>query len=227
MTAARKEQVPPFHGWPIEAKGWFEDLEADNSRTWFHANKRTYDACVRQPIESFVAELEEQLGEAGAGKVFRPNRDTRFSADKSPYKTAAAALITRPGGSGYYLQLSSAGLLTGAGTYGFDKQQLERYRAAVDHDRRGQALAGIVDGLVKAKYELGGEALTTAPRGYAKDHKRIALLRHKGLYAGRSHPWRKWVSTAEAKDRIMADWQTLNPLLDWLDANVGGSSEWG
>jgi uncharacterized protein (TIGR02453 family) len=227
MSAARSDQAPPFRGWPIEAKQWFEGLEADNSRTWFHANKRTYDASVRQPIESLLAELDGHLGEVGAGKVFRPNRDTRFSADKSPYKTAAAALITRPGGSGYYLQLSSAGLFTGAGTYSFDKQQLERYRSAVDDDRRGRALAAIVDGLVRAKYELGGAALATAPRGYAKDHARVELLRHKGLYAGRSHPWRKWVSTAEAKDRITADWQTLDPLLDWLDANVGGSSEWG
>jgi hypothetical protein len=74
---------------------------------------------------------------------------------------------------------------------------------------------------------LAAAALSTAPRGYARDHARIELLRHKGLYAGRAHPWRKWVSTAEAKDRITADWRTLDPLLDWLDANVGGSSEWG
>jgi len=216
--------APPFKGWPAEAKRWFEGIEANNSRTWFLANKATYDACVRQPIESLLEELSGKLGE---GKVFRPNRDTRFSADKSPYKTAAAALISRQGGSGYYLQISSAGLFTGGGTYGFDKEQLERYRHAVDDRKRGDALARIVGRLQSARFEVGGETLATAPRGYPKDHPRIELLRHKGLYAGMSHPWRKWLSTSEAKARVTADWKALDPLNGWLDENVGGSSEWG
>jgi uncharacterized protein (TIGR02453 family) len=221
MAAA---SAPRFQGWPAQAKSWFEGIEANNTRTWFLAKKDVYDACVRQPIESLLEELSDKLGE---GKVFRPNRDTRFSADKSPYKTAAAALISRAGGSGYYLQVSSAGLFTGGGVYGFGKDQLDRYRRAVDDAKSGKALEKVVAKLRSARFEVGGEALATAPRGYAKDHPRIELLRHRGLYAGHSYPWRKWLSTAEAKERITADWRQLDPLNDWLDVHVGGSSEWG
>src|SRR5262249_28106417 len=86
--------APPFAGFPREARDWFRGITATNSRDWFQANRPTYDRCVRQPLESLLAELERY----GEGKVFRPNRDTRFAKDKSPYKTNAAAVIPRPGG---------------------------------------------------------------------------------------------------------------------------------
>src|SRR6266536_95846 len=96
-----------FAGWPPEALAWFEGLEADNTRAWFQANRAAYERSVRAPLEALVAELQPSFGEV---KVFRPNRDVRFSADKSPYKTQASAVV-----GGYYVQLSANGLLAGAG----------------------------------------------------------------------------------------------------------------
>ena len=83
-----------FRGWPVEAIEFFEGLEADNSKTYWQRNKEVYDSMVRAPMEELLAELEPEFGE---GRIFRPYRDIRFSADKSPYKTNIGATV----GDGY------------------------------------------------------------------------------------------------------------------------------
>ncbi len=97
----------PFGGWPAEALEFFEGLEADNSKTYWQRNKAVYESVVRAPMEELLAELAPEWGE---GRVFRPYRDIRFSADKSPYKTHMGAMI----GQGY-VQLSAEGLAADAG----------------------------------------------------------------------------------------------------------------
>jgi uncharacterized protein (TIGR02453 family) len=204
----------PFAGWPTGALEWFRGIEADNSRAWFHANRRTYDEAVRQPLESLLAEVADEFGEA---KVFRPNRDTRFSADKSPYKTQAAATVERPDGSSWYVQLTKDGLFVGGGLYHPERDRLARIRAAIADDRAGAELEQILDGLRADRLEpLTVDSLRTAPRGYPVDHPRIALLRLVHLAAGRSDPPRRWLHTAAAKDRIVGAWRAVTPLLDWL-----------
>jgi len=76
-----------FDGRCAEALEFYEGLEADNSKTYWQANRSVYDGCVRAPMEALLADLEAEFG---PGKVFRPYRDVRFSRDKSPYKTHAA-----------------------------------------------------------------------------------------------------------------------------------------
>ena len=78
-----------------DACRFYEELAEDNSRDWFAANRARYEAEVRAPLEYLLDDLADEFGE---GKVFRPNRDVRFSKDKSPYKTNAAAVIERDGG---------------------------------------------------------------------------------------------------------------------------------
>jgi len=220
MTPA--SDAPEFTGFPREARKWFRGITANNSRDWFQANRPTYDHCIRQPLESLLAELAR----FGEGKVFRPNRDTRFAKDKSPYKTNAAAVIPRPGGS-YYVHLDADQLFIGGGTYHFDRDQLARYRAAVDSPKPASALDRAIAKLEAAGLERSGRSLTSAPRGYAKDHPRIELLRLTGLVGGRSHGWDAWVSTAAAKDRILTEWKALDPLLAWIDRHVGPATESG
>jgi uncharacterized protein (TIGR02453 family) len=203
--------APPFRGWPKEAFDFFAGLEANNSREWFHANRRTYDEAVRQPLESLLAEVE---GEFGEGKAFRPNRDTRFSKDKTPYKTNVAATV-----GGHYVSLSKDGLFVGGGAYHPERERLARIRAAIDDDRSGSELAAIVDGLRGQGFDLLTEgALKTAPKGYAADHPRIELLRQVNLAAARQFAPARWLHTAAAKDRIVEAWRALNPLVAWLAA---------
>ena len=207
-----------FKGWPESALDFYEGLEADNTRAYWNDHKDVYERDVKGPMEALLAEL---AGEFGGSRLFRPYRDTRFSPDKSPYKTAIAARI----GDGY-VQLSASGLMAGAGTYHMAPDQLERYRAAAAADRTGRRLQGVVAALRVAAVEVTAmETLKSAPRGYPKDHTRIELLRHKGLVAMKAWPVAGWLGTAGAKKRVVDLFHAAAPLLAWLDAHVGPSEE--
>ena len=123
-----------FRGWPIEAVEFYEGLEADNSKVYWTEHRAVYDRQVRAPMEELLAELADEFG---AGKLFRPYRDVRFSADKVPYKTNCAAMI----GSGY-VSFSADGLSVGGGLYMPEPAALARYRAAVDDKQSGASSPG-------------------------------------------------------------------------------------
>jgi uncharacterized protein (TIGR02453 family) len=212
-----------FDGFGPRALRFFDELAANNNREWWQANKAWYEADVRAPLEHLLADLADEFGEA---KVFRPYRDTRFSADKSPYKTAAAAVIGEtPGGvSTLYVHLSTEGLLTGGGCYHPMKDQLARLREAIAEDDTGTELEKIVADLDQAGGRVEAhDKLKTAPRGYSADHPRIDLLRQKGLVGMMDHPPADWLYSAQAKERVAADWRSLGPLNTWLERNVGPS----
>lgn len=207
-----------FQGWPEAALDFYEDLEDDNSRAFWMAHKSVYENAVLAPMAELADELSEEFGEV---KIYRPNRDIRFSADKSPYKTQIGATI----GTGY-VQLSARGLAAGNGMYVLAPDQLDRYRQAVAHDVTGAELERIVaavtgDGITLTSHD----SLKTAPRGYPPDHQRIDLLRHKGLVAWREWPVEPWLGTASAKDRIRDFLAQSQPLAVWLADHVGPSSE--
>lgn len=209
-----------FRGWPAETIEFYEGLEADNTRAYWQDNRHIYDTCVRAPMEALLRQVEPEFG---AGKIFRPYRDVRFSPDKSPYKTAIGAVAQRDG-SVFYVQVSADGLFAGSGYYQMSRDQLERFRAAVDDHAAGEEAFAVVDGLEKAGYGIGGEALRTAPRGFARDHPRIRLLRHKGLTAGKAWEPAAWLGTAKAADRVVQVWRAAGPLNAWLQAHVGPSA---
>jgi uncharacterized protein (TIGR02453 family) len=205
-----------FRGWKAEALEFFDGLEADNSKTYWQANKSTYEELVRAPMEELVAELAPK----GEGKIFRPYRDVRFSSDKSPYKTNIAATV----GDGY-IQLDARGLGAGAGMWEMAPDQLDRYRQTVSEDASGKKLTRVVDAGRKAGLEITAHgALKTAPKGYPKDHPRIDLLRYKGIVAWREWQAGAWLGTPRAKDRLVEFFRLTKPLSDWLRTNVGPST---
>ena len=116
-----------FSGWPEEALDFYDGLAADNSKSYWTEHKATYEQKILAPMTELTEELAAEFGEP---KIFRPYRDVRFSADKSPYKTHIGAVI---GGTGY-VQLSAEGLGAGAGMWQMGPEHLERYRAAVASD---------------------------------------------------------------------------------------------
>lgn len=206
-----------FRGWPVEAVEFFEGLAADNSRVYWQDHKHVYENCVRAPMEALIADLEPEFG---AGTIFRPYRDVRFSKDKSPYKTAIGARLVKGG----YLQMSADGLAAGCGLYMPAADQLDRYRQAAADSRSGAALVRLVDAARAAKIEITAhDTLKTAPRGYAKDHPRIELLRQKGLIAWREWPVGAWLGTAKAEVRVVDFLHDATPILRWLDRHVGES----
>jgi len=207
-----------FRGFSDEALEFFEGLEADNSKAYWTEHKAVYEEQVRGPMEELLAELERKYGE---GKIFRPYRDVRFSADKSPYKTNIAATL----GSGGYVSLSADGLGAGYGMYWMANDQLERFRAAVDDDKTGREIERIVATAEKAGIEvIAHDTLKTAPKGYPKEHPRIDLLRRKGLITWKAWKPAAWLGTAKAKDRVVEFLEASKPLGKWLDKHVGPST---
>lgn len=211
-----------FSGWPPDALAFFAELAADNTKAFWQANKHRYDASVRAPFEALSAEVER---EPGPLRIFRPYRDVRFSKDKTPYKTAQGAVTESEQGAMYYLQISADGLMVGQGYPHFAKDQLARFRAAVDSPASGPGLVAARAAVEKRAYRLGGDALTSAPRGFPKDHARIELLRFKGLYVYRELGAPAWLHTKAARGHIVKCWHGARPVVDWLDTHVGPSEE--
>ncbi len=210
-----------FTGFPPEAVHFYEGLVADNSRTYWQANKSVYESSVRAP---FLALLDE-LSEYGPFQVFRPYKDVRFSKDKTPYKENIGGYGESEGGTGYYVAFSHTGMYVGAGYYGMASDQLERFREAVDADATGAEVARLVAAVEKAGLKAGAMSeLKTAPRGYPKDHPRIELLRRKGLMAGREFPLAKWMHTKAAVGKVRDVWTATADLSAWLDLHVGPST---
>jgi uncharacterized protein (TIGR02453 family) len=203
-----------FRGWPAAAVEFLEQIEIDNTKTFWTAKKQIYETKVLAPMQALLAELTPEFGE---GRVMRPYRDTRFSADKSPYKTSIAA----HNGSGY-ISLSARALGVGAGLYMPSAEQLARYRAAVDAERTGEELTELVRVLRSKGIDVSAhEVLKTAPRGYSADHPRIELLRHKGLTAWREWPIGAWLGTAAAKKRVEQFLRDAAPLRAWFELHAG------
>jgi uncharacterized protein (TIGR02453 family) len=207
-----------FTGFGEGAVEFYDGLLADNSKAYWTDHRAVYERDVLAPMRALLAVLEPEFG---AGKVFRPYRDVRFSRDKTPYKTAQGAIV-----GPFYVQVSAEGLLVAGGQYRWMPDQLARFRAAVDDDRRGRDLearlarvtATDVDGVPPT---LAGERLATRPRGVAPDHPRLELLRHRGLYAHRGWEPDDALHEATTAERVAAVWRATRPLTDWLDDHVG------
>ena len=206
-----------FSGWPASALSFYAGLETDNSKSYWIEHKAVYEMDVLAPMNALLAELAEEFGE---GRIFRPYRDIRFSADKSPYKTTIAAVLPRAG----FIQLSAAGLDVGRGSHGFAPDHLERFRLAVADDLQGGELQRLITDAERHGIQVTAtERLKSVPRGYPKDHPRADLLRCKDLVARKQWPDSEWLHTSAAKTQIVTVLRLLQPFGDWLGVHVGHS----
>jgi len=112
-----------FTGWPVEAVEFYEGLEADNSKAYWTDNRDLYESDVRAPMQALLAAVEDEFGPT---KIFRPYRDVRFSADKTPYKTHCGALA-----GPFYVEVGPDGLMAAGGYYHMAADQVNlRLRTA-------------------------------------------------------------------------------------------------
>jgi uncharacterized protein (TIGR02453 family) len=206
-----------FQGITAGAFEFYEELQDNNNREWWQEHRDRYQSLVKEPLASLLAELEPRFG---PGKLFRPNRDIRFSEDKSPYKTAQGAVASVQEGVGYYLQISADGLLVGGGYHSHTPAQLARYRNSVDASGTGEALRQIVEAVAAAGFAVEGEKLKTVPRGYAREHPRAELLKHKSLSASVTLGRQDWLGTPAAVQDIAGLWEDLRPLVDWVSRHA-------
>jgi uncharacterized protein (TIGR02453 family) len=182
-----------FRGFPAQGINFLRQLKKNNDRDWFNARKPVFEEQVRQPMLELIRSVHadmlayapEYVGDP-AKCIFRIYRDTRFSKDKTPYKTHIAAYLWRNGlgkdsGAGFYFYASPTEAGVAGGLYDPVPDQLliVRHRIAADPDgfrhlfenRRMRKLFG----------ELGGAALTRPPKGFDPDHPAIDLLKHKSF----------------------------------------------
>ncbi len=211
-----------FTGIPAQAFQFYADLELDNSRSFWEAHRSVYEEAVRAPLSALVEELSTEFG---PGRLFRPYRDVRFSADKSPYKDHQGAYVEVGPSCGYYVQVDSNGIMVAGGWYASASDQLARYRAVVAGPG-GPELAAIAGALPGCGLRLGGERLKTKPRGVPADHPMIELLRHRTVTVETRHEHTEpWLGTPAALDRVRHGWRCARPLIEWLADNVTGRQE--
>jgi uncharacterized protein (TIGR02453 family) len=186
-----------FEGFSKEGDRFFKELAVRQDREWFKANKERYESLWATPMKSLLAELRPGLERAFKGlkladdKHFRLQRDLRFSKDKSPYKTYAAAMIKVDAGKGndvadggpaaLYLHLGTQDTVA-LGHWMLESEQLAKYRLLLLDDKRGAALARKAEVLQEKGFTISAfETLKKPPRGVDSNHPRAWLLVHKGL----------------------------------------------
>ncbi|MGN6426552.1 MAG: DUF2461 domain-containing protein [Leifsonia sp.] len=203
-----------FTGFDEDAVAFYRELTLNNDRGFWLANRERYQERVVAPMHALAALLEDEFG---AGKLFRPYRDVRFSPDKSPYKLHAGMTFERGG----YVQVSAEGLAAGAGVYVFDRDQLVRYRRAVDAPVSGAALEDALEAVADAGHGIEvSDALKTTPRGFDADHPRIELLRFKGLVTWEDWGIPDWFTTPEAAEHVAGFLRASEPVTAWLREHV-------
>jgi uncharacterized protein (TIGR02453 family) len=216
-------EVTAFQGFPDEALLFYEGLEADNSKSYWTDQRDRYERAVRGPMLALLTQLEPEFG---PGKLFRPYRDVRFSADKTPYKTHAGAVVgSGDAGGVLYVQISADGLLVGAGYYRMAPDQLSRFRESVAADGPGDRLARELAALQAEGWTPAGERLSRAPRGHSPDHPRIELLKHKGIAAMRGFGTPDWLGTPRCGDEVAVAWRRVGEFTRWLDRHVGPAEQ--
>jgi uncharacterized protein (TIGR02453 family) len=202
--------------WPPEAIEFLRDLEENNDRDWFKANRARYDDHLLAPARDLAATLS-QLGEP---RFFRPYNDARFHM-RPPIKEHLGVAFGYGGAGAYYVELSLDGLLVGAGLHHPASDQLTRFRHAIDDGR----LAGAFERAVK---KAGAEGLTLVepelkrpPRGYPQDHPRLHRLRLKRVTVYRRHEIGPWLHRPKADAMVHTELNAARPLVDWLAKHVG------
>ncbi|MGZ8805351.1 MAG: DUF2461 domain-containing protein, partial [Microbacterium sp.] len=205
------DRVMVFGGLHPDAPAFFRELAADNTKAWWTANHERYSAHVRGPFEALAAELEPEFGDL---KIFRPYRDVRFSADKTPYKLHIGMVSRSP--IAHYLQLSASGLLVGGGVYDVPPAALARFREIVDDPRLSAGLDAVLhDTREEGFAPMTDDALRTAPRGYSVEHPRIDLLRLRHLAIGREDALGDWMWSPDAFDIVSDAWRSVSTWCRW------------
>lgn len=216
-----------FSGFPPELFTFLSGLEIDNSKTYWDAHADIWSTKIKARVAALMEELDPEFGPL---RTFRPNRDVRFSKDKSPYKTWVGVTNTdrAAGGVGCFLSATANGLDIAGGAMLLESDQLIRYRDAVVSPSAGRELDEIRRALAEQKLELGpGDfpVYKRFPAGYPSDHPRAELLLWKGAIVIKHFDLAAWMHTPRLADRVRDVWGSTQPLLDWIGRHVGPSSK--
>lgn len=203
-----------------ETTDFLNALAQNNNRDWFHANKSTYETWVKTPAKFFSAQLSEQLSKAYGiktkPKVFRINRDLRFSKDKTPYNTHIhMSFADSEANAAWMVGLQRDRLVLGYGCFGFHKDAFLDWRAAVAA-QNGGALSQLLVDLGKSGCRIEDPELKRVPAPYPSDHPRADLLKRKSIAV-----WYDGLSLSDvygddAPVRLLGQLERFSPLRNWM-----------
>ncbi len=170
-----------------DAQSFVNELAANNTRDWFLANKARYDSKLKQPALALLDDMSPHLTALSdlpvVSKIFRPQRDVRFSKDKTPYKTHLHMLWRLETGTRqdvvFFFGIDLDKITVGTGMMEFSKDVLTDWRKMADMD--GAYLTGKIEAVEAKGYARRAPKLKRVPSEYGKDHPHGDLLRHKGL----------------------------------------------
>ena len=219
-----------FTGFSKSAVKFFRDLKKNNNKEWFNGHKDFYKSDVVAPAQLFVIELGNALkkitpkinADPRVNKsLFRINRDVRFAADKSPYKTWMGLWLWEGAGprmesSGYYFQLEPPNIMVAAGMHTLPQPLLKKYRDAVVDKKLGPELTKTIAKVSTAGFEVGGEHYKRVPRGYDPEHKNADLLRYSGLWTAEEVKIPPQFYTRELIGWCVGRYKKMAPLHNWL-----------
>lgn len=220
-----------FSGFPKETADFYTQLKQNNNRSWFEAHKSDYETYVMTPSREFVVAMGERLERISPAvhadprvnkSIFRIYRDTRFSKDKTPYKTHLAIWWWEGDGhrmecSGYYLHLEPPNLMLGVGLHAFPKNLIQTYRDSVVHPEFGVELREAIKKVAgSGKYSVGGKHYKRVPRGYDPDHENAELLLYNGIHSGYETSIPDAFNSVDLLDYCYEVYQELYPIHKWL-----------
>jgi uncharacterized protein (TIGR02453 family) len=222
--------MSPFGGFPEQAVEFYSGLAADNNKAWFDSHKDDYERFVMEPAREFVYALGIRLKEISHRviadprvnkSIFRPYRDTRFSRDKSPFKTHLGIFFwegTRPKMecSGYYFHLEPPIVMLATGIHRFQKEQMEVYREAVIDSTLGPELLQAVELVTALGIPVGGRHFKKLPRGYTAEGRSSEFLLHNGLFAVFQSEIPGEFFSESLLDYCFAYYERMNPIHQWL-----------
>jgi uncharacterized protein (TIGR02453 family) len=228
-----------FNGFPQELLEFYQELSLNNDRAWFERNRDRYSRHVVRPAIAFVEAMGERLRlisphivadprTSGAGSLFRIYRDTRFSKDKTPYKTFLGIFFgedsrNKMENSGFYFHLEPTQLMLYAGIYEFPKPLLDVYRRAVVHPERGAALRQAVQQVRSAgRYEVGGQHYKKVPAGYDANHENAEFLLYSALYASSGSHLPPQLFTPHILDYCLDRFADMSPVHRWIVSVLEG-----
>lgn len=222
-----------FPGFPPEALKFFRDLKNNNNREWFQEHKTIYEEQVRAPMMYLIECLGDTFGSEAPHynfdpkkSVYRIYRDTRFSKDKTPYKTHIAASFglshaERHMTGGLYFHLNDTEFFVGGGVYMPTSPQLLAIRKHIAEN--GAELRKILNSrTIKNRFgDMSGDKLKRAPKGFSPDHPEIDLLVYKQFLLSHS-PSVDLLTTGKVQGEITKSFRAILPFLDFLNAPFVG-----
>lgn len=224
-----------FPGYSRKGQTWLKQIEKNNNRDWFLANKATFEEEVKAPTEALVEALARKLEVFAPAyvppdakkAVMRVYRDVRFSKDKSPYKTNMSVKLGRAGGgpgdcAGFWFAVSGTGVDVVGGAYmpGGPQLKLLRTFLAENHKELEKLLKR--KPLRDAMGELQGETLVRVPRGFDPEHVAGDLLRHKQFYLQTRLP-AKVITTPDLQKELLRRFKLMLPFTEFLNEGLGAS----